>query len=375
MKIVTFVGTRPEIIKLSATLRALDRFFDHTLVHTGQHYDYELGDIFFEDLGIRYPDRYLSASRESAAECIGDIIKLSDSLLRELRPDAILIYGDTNSALCAYSAKRLQIPIFHMEAGNRCFDPRVPEEINRKIVDHLSDVNLTISEQARYNLLREGLLPNYTFKIGSSMPEVIASMQEKISQSNVLDSLGVEPSSFYLVSIHREENVSRPEYMDTLMDLLRSLDAPIVFSGHPRFRNLYSQRTAEFPIDNVMMLKPFGFSDYIHLQTQAKCVISDSGSLMEEADLLGFPAVTIRNSHERPEAMECASVSVASWDLDHISDSVKIAMARSEDVKARAFSAEGYKVADYRAGDTVSMKVVNIISSYTGQVRRKVWYK
>jgi len=371
-RIATFVGTRPEIIKLSATIKALDEFFDHILIHTGQHYNHELDRIFFEDLNIRLPDHYLEANRLNPASCIADIIQKSDALLRQLAPAAILIYGDTNSALCAYTAKRQRIPIFHMEAGNRCFDPRVPEEVNRRIVDHLSDVNMTISEQARDNLLREGLRSEFTFKIGSSMPEVLQAASPKIETSQVLKSLGLAQNGYYLMSIHREENVSRDQYMEVLLDFLdtNALDAPVVFSAHPRFRQVYGDRSNK----NTVMCEPFGFSDYVHLQTHAKCVISDSGSLMEESALLGFPAVTIRDSHERPEAMESASVTVSSWDADHIKRSIGIAVARSIHMASRPDS-EGHSVPDYLCGDTVSIKVLNIISSYIHQIDSKVWFK
>jgi len=373
MKVVTFVGTRPEIIKLSAVLRKLDEFFNHTLIHTGQHYDHELNGVFFSDLDLRPPDEFLSASRESPAACIADVIRLSDSALDRINPDAILIYGDTNSALCAYSAKRRRIPIFHMEAGNRCFDARVPEEINRKIVDHLSDVNLTISEQARDNLLREGLRPEFTFKIGSSMPEVISGLRQKIDRSCVVEGLGLRAGAYYLMSIHREENVTKPGYMETLLRFLENSELPVVFSAHPRFRKIFEESASDVARGNTVLCKPFGIVDYLALQMSAACVISDSGSLMEESDILSFPAVTIRDAHERPEAMETASVSVSSWNLDHIQQSVKIAQYRSTDAKQRPLS-EGHMVKDYRFGDCVSLKVINLISSYTQQIKRKVWF-
>ena len=366
-KVATVVGTRPEIIKLSAVIRKMGEHFEHALVHTGQHYDYELSDIFFADFAISPPGVYLGASRECPATAVGDIISKSYNFFKHSKPDAILIYGDTNSALCAYAAKRLRIPIFHMEAGNRCFDARVPEEVNRKLVDHLSDVNMTISEQARDNLLREGLRPDLTFKIGSSMPEVIQSVTSEFAgeyRETAIPRIATAEEGYYLVNIHREENVTNPLYMQVLMEVLKTLDRPVILPAHPRMRKVFEDYASPFVKEKVHLCKPFGFIDYISLQKGAHCVISDSGSIMEEASLLRFPAISIRDSHERPEGIETAGATIASWSVDHILNSIHIARDNLKNVQPTP---------DYVFGGAVSAKVINIINSYIEPVRKKVW--
>ena len=310
------------------------------------------------------PDAYLEASKVDVGRAVGDVISKSYQYLKDLRPDAVLIYGDTNSALCAYSAKRLQIPIFHMEAGDRCFDARVPEEINRKLGDHLSDVNMTISEQARDNLLREGLRPDLTFKVGSSMPEVLSSVAHKFQDPAVVPKIATAEEGFYLVNVHRQENVTNALYIQTFVELLKALDKPVVLPAHPRMRQSFERHASPLVKEKVTLCKPLGFIDYIKLQSKAHCVISDSGSLMEEASLLKFPAVTIRDSHERPEGIETGSVTVASWSVEHIINSIEI---------ARQNAAIRQTTPDYVFGASLSTKVVNIVNSYIEPVRKKVW--
>lgn len=378
-KVTTFVGTRPEIIKLSEVIKKMNTYFDHKLVHTGQHYDHSLSGVFFEDLNLPKIDCYLNASKASPMECIADILTSADRYLETEDPDAVLIYGDTNSSLVAYVAKRKKIPIFHMEAGNRCFDFRVPEEINRRIVDHLSDVNLTISEQARDNLLREGLDSKFTFKIGSSMPEVLLANAHKFTDEtlrNVYERLGLElhkNNRLLLLSIHREENVTNPEYLGVLRKLVQThseFAEYLVVSAHPRLRAKLKEWLLQDPstiTPKCVVAEPFSFSEYVTLQMHASCVVSDSGSLMEEAALLGFPSVQIRDSHERPEAVEMGAVLFSSWDFDHIASSIGMAQSLIESRDAR-FN-ERRRVFDYEFGCEISNKVVNIISSYIEQVR------
>ena len=372
LKVVTVVGTRPEIIRLSRTIAKLDEYTDHTLIHTGQNYDYELNQIFFDDLGIRSPDVFLECAGYTAAETMAQVISKSDKLFEEIKPEAVLILGDTNSALSAISAKRKKIPIFHMEAGNRCFDLRVPEEINRKIVDHISDVNLPYSDIARDYLLREGINPDFIVKTGSPMDEVLNHYEEKIAQSDVLDRLELTSEGYFLVSVHREENVDSERninnYVLALNTIAEKYNLPIIVSTHPRTRKKINLLSLEFhPL--VRLMKPLGFSDYIRLQKEAKAVLSDSGTITEESSILNFPAINIREAQERPEGFEEGAVMFTGMSVERILQAIEILgdQPRGQD---RLLS----KVADYIAPN-VSDKVLRTILSYTDYVNRVVWKK
>lgn len=372
LKVMTIVGTRPEIIRLSRTIAKLDEFCEHILVHTGQNYDYELNEVFFSDLGIRRPDIFLEAAGANAAETIGQVIIAADKAMQEHQPDALLLLGDTNSSLAAIPAKRRKIPIFHMEAGNRCFDFRVPEEINRRIVDHTSDINLTYSEIARDYLLREGLPPDQVIKTGSPMREVLDYYAADISESTILEKSGLKQGQYFVVSSHREENVDSPENLLRLIAILNDLAAryglPIIFSTHPRTRKRLDDLGASVH-ENVKFLKPFGFFDYIKLQIDAKCVLSDSGTITEESSILNFPALNIREVHERPEGFEEASVIMVGLNLDTVIQALNVL-----DSQPRGTSRLLRLVDDY-APQNVSDKVLRIILSYTDFVNRKVWRK
>ena len=372
LKVMTIVGTRPEIIRLSRTISKLDTHCEHILVHTGQNYDYELNEVFFSDLGIRKPDIFLEAAGSNAAETIGQVIISASKAMQDHNPDALLLLGDTNSSLAAIPAKRLKIPIFHMEAGNRCFDFRVPEEINRKIVDHISDINLTYSEIARDYLLREGLPPDQVIKTGSPMREVLDQYSEQINTSDILNNLDLKAHKYFLISSHREENVDSPENLSKIINVLNNLahqyDMPIIFSTHPRTRNrLEDLNIKTNPL--IRFLKPFGFFDYIKLQMESKCVLSDSGTITEESSILNFPALNIREVHERPEGFEEASVMMVGLDLDLINQSIKVL-----DLQPRGSSRLLNLVNDY-SPINVSDKILRIILSYTSYVNRKVWHK
>lgn len=370
LKVATVIGTRPEIIRLSRVMPALDRHFDHVIIHTGQNYDYELNEIFFEDLGLRRPDHFLNAAGGTAAETIGQIIIATDRLLGEVVPEALLVLGDTNSCLAALPAKRRRIPIFHMEAGNRCFDQRVPEETNRRIVDHVADVNLTYSSIAREYLLAEGLPPDRIIKTGSPMFEVLMHHQDRIMASDVLDRLGLRRGEFFVVSAHREENIESDRMFAGLVGILNGLaerfDIPVILSTHPRTR-ARMERSGTRLDRRVQALKPLGFSDYVRLQTEARATLSDSGTISEESSILNFPALNIREAHERPEAMEEASVMMVGLSLDSVLRGLEI-LATQPRGEARLLRL----VADY-AMPNVSEKVARIILSYTDYVRRKVW--
>lgn len=372
LKVMTIVGTRPEIIRLSRTIAKLDEFCKHVLVHTGQNYDYELNEVFFSDLGIRRPDIFLEAAGKNAAETIGQVIIAADKAMQEHQPDALLLLGDTNSSLAAIPAKRRKIPIFHMEAGNRCFDLRVPEEINRRIVDHTSDINLTYSEIARDYLLREGLPPDQVIKTGSPMREVLDYYADDISDSTILEKIGLKQGQYFVVSSHREENVDSPENLLKLIAILNDLAAryglPIIFSTHPRTRKRLDDLGASVH-ENIKFLKPFGFFDYIKLQIDAKCVLSDSGTITEESSILNFPALNIREVHERPEGFEEASVIMVGLNLDTVIQALNVL-----DSQPRGTSRLLRLVDDY-APQNVSDKVLRIILSYTDFVNRKVWRK
>ncbi len=372
LKVVTVVGTRPELIRLSRVIACLDNSaaFDHILVHTGQNYDYELNQIFFEDMAIRKPDHFLESAGQSASETIGLILIRIDKLLDELQPDAFLVLGDTNSCLCAIPAKKKHIPIFHMEAGNRCFDQRVPEETNRKIVDHISDINLTYSDIAREYLLREGLPADRIIKTGSPMFEVLGHYRPKIESSGILQKLNLKKAEFFLVSSHREENINNPNNFDLFIGILKSLAEtyrlPVIVSTHPRTRKMIETNNIKIsPL--VQFLKPFGFTDYCALQSNAKVVLSDSGTISEESSILDFPALNIREAHERPEAMEEAAVLLVGLNTERVIQGISLLEQHDKRNQHRI-------VSDYSMPD-VSEKVSKIILSYTDYVRRVVWHE
>ena len=372
LRVMTVVGTRPEIIRLSRVIETLDRHCSHILVHTGQNYDYELNQIFFTELAIRSPDVFLDAAGANAAQTIGQVIMATDRALEEHSPDALLLLGDTNSCLAAIAAKRRMIPIFHMEAGNRCFDLRVPEEINRRIVDHIADINLTYSHIARDYLLREGLPPDQVICIGSPMREVIQHYRAGIDASDVLQRLGLRSGHFFAVSSHREENVDEPERLAQVFAILNALaerhGEPIIVSTHPRMRKRAEAAGLQtHPL--VQFHKPFGFLDYIKLQTEARVVLSDSGTVTEESSILDFPAINLRDVHERPEGMEEAAVMFTGLSLERVMDALAILEVRPKG-EQRALRIVG----DYEP-DNVSEKVLRIILSYTDFVNRRVWRK
>lgn len=372
LKVMTVVGTRPEIIRLSCVMAKLDQYCEQVVVHTGQNYDYELNQIFFDDLGIRKPDCFLNAAGTSAAETIGKVISELDKVLVSENPDALLILGDTNSCLSVIPAKRRKIPIFHMEAGNRCFDMRVPEEINRKIVDHTSDVNLTYSDIARECLLREGLSPDLVIKTGSPMAEVLDFYREKIDCSKILEKLGLLAGQYFVVSSHREENIDSKANFSKLIDLLNSLadrfQLPVIVSTHPRTQKRVEAIGAKFHT-NVKLLKPLGFTDYIQLQQSAKVVLSDSGTVSEESSILNFPALNLRETQERHEAFEEGSVMMVGMSMDRVFQALSI-LENQSCGRSRLLR----QVADYSMPN-VSDKVVRIIHSYTDYVNRIVWKK
>jgi UDP-N-acetylglucosamine 2-epimerase (non-hydrolysing) len=371
LKVLTVVGTRPEIIRLSRVLAKLDESeaIEHVLVHTGQNYDYELNEIFFEDLGLRKPDHFLNAAGKNATETIGQIIINIDPILERENPDAFLVLGDTNSCLCAIPAKKRHIPIFHMEAGNRCFDQRVPEETNRRIVDHISDINLTYSDIAREYLLREGMSADRVIKTGSPMYEVLHHFMPKIQASDVLQHLSLTEGQYFVVSAHREENISSEKNFNNIVIVLNEIaekyNVPIIMSAHPRTRKMIENNQVQFnPL--VQLLKPFGLSDYIALQMKAKAVLSDSGTISEESSILNFPALNIREAHERPEAMEEASVMMVGLNPERIMQGLK--QLESQSKEERSFR----PVSDYSMPN-VADKVVRIILSYTDYIKRIVW--
>jgi UDP-N-acetylglucosamine 2-epimerase len=374
LKVMTIVGTRPEIIKLSRVIAELDRHTEHLLVHTGQNYDYELNEIFFQEMGIRRPDYFLEAARPTPAETIGQVIATADAVLQRTEPDAVLFYGDTNSCLAAISAKRRKIPIFHMEAGNRCFDQRVPEEINRKIIDHISDINMPLTEHGRRYLLDEGLRPETVIKIGSTMFEVLAHYRSQIESSEILARLRLEPGGYFVASAHREENVDCQARLGKLLEALNAVAAryrrPIVVSLHPRTRARIEARGAGPDLDPLIRFsKPLGFFDYVALEKNAFCVLSDSGTLTEESSLLEFPAVMLREAHERPEGMDAGTLVMSGLESERILQAIE--MVTSQQSGAVCLCAA---VPDYVA-ESVSKKVVRIILSYVDYVNRTVWSK
>jgi UDP-N-acetylglucosamine 2-epimerase (non-hydrolysing) len=370
LKVVTVVGTRPEIIRLSRVMARLDEVCAHVIVHTGQNYDYELNQVFFEDLAVRRPDHFLNSAGGSAAETIGNVIIGVDAALAAERPDAMLVLGDTNSCMAVIPAKRRHIPIFHMEAGNRCFDQRVPEETNRRIVDHTADVNLTYSDIAREYLLREGLPPDLVIKTGSPMFEVLTHYAPQIAASDVLTRLSLQAHGYFVVSAHREENVDGDRELGRLVGIVNSVAAtyglPVVVSTHPRTRKRIEATGAEFHAD-VRLLKPLGFHDYIALQRDARAVLSDSGTISEESSILNFPALNLREAHERPEAMEEASVMMVGLNVERMHQGLAILATQ-----ARGATRDLRLVADYSMPN-VSEKVIRILHSYTDYVQRVVW--
>jgi UDP-N-acetylglucosamine 2-epimerase len=371
LKVMTIVGTRPELIKMSRVIAAVGRQTRHVLVHTGQNSDYELNQIFFDELGIRKPDHFLEVAGGTVAQSIARVIERSDDVFAREQPDALLLYGDTNSCLAVIAAKRRKIPVFHMEAGNRCFDERVPEELNRKVVDHLSDINLVLSEHARRYLISEGIRPETVIKTGSHMPEVLSHYRDRIEASDVLARLGLEERRYFVVSAHREESVDSPELLADLLDSLNALAEaygyPIIVSTHPRTRQRLDARNADGLDSRIAFHKPFGFFDYLHLQTRACCVLSDSGTITEEAALLGFPAVTIRNVHERPEGMDAGTLIMSGVKRESVLDAVRVVIDQQCD------GGQGCPpIADYDNLE-VSRQVVRVVLSYVGYVNRRVW--
>ena len=372
MKVMTIVGTRPEIIKLSCVIEELDKYTEHLLVHTGQNYDYELNQIFFDGMKIRKPDVFLQAAGKTAAETIGNVIIKTDELIQKEKPDAVLLYGDTNSCLSVISAKRNKVPVFHMEAGNRCFDQRVPEELNRKVIDHLSDINMVLTEHARRYLIAEGLAPETIIKTGSSMKEVLNKQWETIEASNVLNKLGLTKKHYFVLSIHREENVDSPKNFNNLLNSINAVaeqyQMPIVFSAHPRTRKKLEQK--DFPFSPlVMFMKPLSFADYIALQKDAFCVISDSGTITEESSILHFPAITVRQAHERPEGMDEGTLIMTGLQKETILDAIRCVTEQLTGTSNLIRTIKDYE------SDNVSAKVVRIILSYTGYINRTVWRK
>lgn len=372
MKIATILGTRPEIIRLSRVMNALDRYTNHVIIHTGQNYDYELNQIFFDDLEIRKPDRFLDAAGKNAAETIGLVISRSDDILAELRPDAVLILGDTNSCLAAIAAKRRKIPVFHMEAGNRCFDERVPEEINRRIVDHISDINMPYSDISRDYLLREGFPPDRVIKTGSPMFEVLHYYLPKIHASDAMARLNLHEQRYFLISSHREENIDFPDQFEKLISVLNGLaehhGKRIIVSTHPRTRKKIEEQGIHLRRE-VELLKPLCFTDYVNLQLHAIATLSDSGTITEEASIMNFPALNIRNAHERPEGMEEGSVIMTGLEFERIMEGLMVLemQLRNEQRTLRL-------VRDYDVPN-VSEKVARVILSYTNYINRYVWHK
>lgn len=374
MKIMTIVGTRPEIIKLSQVIKEVAKYMEHILVHTGQNFDYGLSDIFFSELDIKWPKYFLNTVGKNLANTIGNIISKSDEIIEVEKPDAILLYGDTNSCLSIIPAKRRKIPVFHMEGGNRCFDERVPEEINRKIVDHLADINMVVTEHARRYLIREGIKPETIIKTGSSMKEIFNLYEEKIRVSSIKERLGIQKGKYFVVSSHREEVV---DIDNNLIDLLESLNAliekynfPIIFSAHPRTKKRLKYLEDKIkPNNKILFANPFGFFDYIHLQKNAFCTLSDSGTIMEESSLLNYPAVTTRNAHERPEGNDEGTLIMCGYKKERVLKAVDVVTEQFREDK------NTFKVVKDYDTDNVSKKVVRIILSYTDYVNKNVWRK
>jgi len=367
IKVMTLVGTRPELIKLSRVIAELDRHTCHVLVHSGQNYDYELNEVFFSDLDIRKPDHFLGVAGTTACETIANVIAATERIIIQERPDAFLVYGDTNSCLGAIAAKRHRVPVFHMEAGNRCFDERVPEELNRRLLDHLSDINMPLTEHGRRYLLQEGIRPETVIKTGSCMQEVLEFYRQGIQSSGILQQLALEEGEYFVVSAHREENVDDVANLDNLLDTLEKIAVtygkPVIFSVHPRTRQRLQQHGWQPDSQHIRLLKPLGFLDYVRLQTGAFCVISDSGTVTEEAALLGFPAITIRNAHERPEGMDAGVLIMSGLQSERVLQAIAAVTAETTSRQT---------VTDYTSG-SVSRKVLHTILSYTDYIKRTVW--
>ena len=373
LKVMTLVGTRPELIKMSRVIAELDKQVNHVLVHSGQNYDYELNQVFFDDLNIRKPDYFLDAKGETAAKAIANVISKADEVFAQEDPDALLLYGDTNTCLAVISAKRRKIPVFHMEAGNRCFDERVPEELNRKVLDHLSDINMVLTEHARRYLIAEGIRPEKILKTGSHMEEVLNYYSDKIEASGVLEREGLKQRKYFVVSTHREENVDTE---DNLLELLKTLESlaskykyPVIVSTHPRTKKRLELMGRKVESDLIRFVKPFGLLDYIKLQKSSYCVLSDSGTITEESSLLNFPAVTIRNTHERPEGMDEGTLIMCGLRSDRVIDAVEVVTSQHSDSQQLIKT-----VSDYQGG-AVSKKVVRTVLSYTDYINRTVWSK
>lgn len=372
LKVMTIVGTRPELIKMSRVIAEFDVHTQHILVHTGQNFDYELNQVFFDDLDIRKPDYFLGAVGSNAAQTIARVIEKADEVMEREKPDALMLYGDTNSCLAVIAAKRRKIPVFHMEAGNRCFDQRVPEELNRKVLDHLSDINLVLTEHARRYLLDEGIPPDRIIKSGSHMQEVLEYFEPKIVGSQILDKLELKSKNYFVVSAHREENVDTPgnlqDLLNTLQALVETYHMPVIVSTHPRTRQRLEALGLDGLDSRIQFLKPFGFFDYIKLQMEAFCILSDSGTITEEASLLGLTAVTIRNAHERPEGMDQGTLIMSGLKSERVLDAVRIVTAQDQAGAIRRV------VPDYEGG-LVSQKVLRIVLSYVDFINRTIWSK
>jgi len=372
-KIMTIVGTRPEIIKLSRVISEIEKYAEHILVHTGQNYDYELNEVFFKDLGIKKPDYFLDAVGSTVAETIGNIIAKSDAVIDEYNPDAVLLYGDTNSCLSVISAKRKKVPIFHFEAGNRCFDQRVPEEINRKIVDHLSDINMPITEHARKYLLNEGLKPETVIKTGSPMKEILNHYMPKIKKSTILNDLNLGTKDFFVVSAHREENIDSEknfnDLLESLNEIVKIYNKRIIVSTHPRTMKKLIKLDKVNLNNQIEFMKPMGLFDYVKLQMEAYCVISDSGTITEESSILNFPAITIRQAHERPEGMDEGTLIMTGLEKNNVIEAINVVVSQSHSNKRNFKLVQDYDVDNY------SKKIVRIVFSYIDYINRTVWHK
>ena len=372
-KIMTILGTRPELIKMCRVINEFDHYSDHTLVHTGQNYDYELNQVFFDNLAIRKPDFFLNIAGKTPSETIANAIAKSDKIIRKIKPDAILIYGDTNSCLSVISAKRNKVPVFHFEAGNRCFDERVPEELNRKIVDHLSDINFVLTEHARRYLIQEGIKADRIIKTGSHMKEVLSHYKQKINQSKILSKLKLKRNKFFLVSIHREENIEEKKnvkyFLDTLKELEQEFKLPIIISTHPRTKKILLKEIKSLKKSLIRFEQAFGFFDYVKLQKESLCILSDSGTITEESSILNLPAVTIRNSHERPEGNDKATLIMSGLQKERVLEAVQLI------ISSHNRSKRNYEIVDDYEVDNPSKKILRNVISYIDFVNKNVWHK